>query len=246
VRAARLRPGTHGLGPRIGATGAAVLLTTAVAIGYELSREGFSLAALPALMLFYGGSTAIIVAFSVWTADEIGLPSLLVLSDATPREQVVRWLALGLGMGVCLAVASVALTRGSEAPLQPWFWRRIQTPIGAALFSARAALLEETFFRLFLIPFLISVTLRMRPVRHRLTLGGGTARAVREPAQARPAMLWIVCVLASLMFGLAHPFNPLGAVLLGPLLAIAYLWGGWESAVTAHFVANAILFAVYY
>jgi membrane protease YdiL (CAAX protease family) len=54
------------------------------------------------------------------------------------------------------------------------------------------------------------------------------------------------CVLSSAMFGLAHPFNSIGAAVLAPLLAIAYLWGGWESSVTAHFVANVILFSLYY
>jgi len=246
LRVGRLGPGTGVTWTRIQATAGAVALTTAVAIAYEILRAGFTAGALPTLLLFYGGSAAIIIAFSVWTAAEIGLPSLLALSQLPWRERVARWVVLGLGLGVVLALASIALSRGAEAPLQPWFWRRIQTPVGAALFSARAALLEETFFRLFLIPFLVSVALRARPVRHRLKLAGGSARAVHDRAQAGTLLIIVACALSSVMFGLAHPFNPVGAVLLGPLLAIAYLWGGWESAVTAHFVANSILFVVYY
>jgi len=246
VSFARLGSGNGATWVRVSAAAGATAATTGIAIAYEAFRQGFSLATLPTLVLFYGGTAAIIIAFSVWTAAEIGLPSFLVLSQLPSRERWVRWLLLGVGFGCVLAAASVALRGGEDAPLQPWFWRRIQTPLGAALFSARAALLEETFFRLFLIPFLVSVALRARPVRHRLKLANGSAHAVHDGRQAGVVMVVAACVLSSAMFGLAHPFNPVGAVLLAPLLAIAYLWGGWESSVTAHFVANVIVFSIYY
>lgn len=243
---ARLGSGTAANWTRVRAAAVATAATTAIAIAYEVIRQGFSAAALPPLLLFYGGSAAIIIAFSVWTAAEIGLPSFLILSELSARERWARWLLLGVGLGCALAAASIALGGGAETPLQPWFWRRIQTPLGAVLFSARAALLEETFFRLFLIPFLVSVALRARPVRDRLELANGSAHAVREGRQAGVLLVIAACALSSAMFGLAHPFNPLGAVVLAPLLAIAYLWGGWESSVTAHFIANVILFSLYY
>ncbi len=242
----RLGAGTGATWARVRAAAAATAATAAIAVAYEVFRQGFNLSALPPLLLFYGGSAAIIIAFSVWTATEIGLPSFLALSQLSSRERLVRWLFLGVGLGTVLAAASVALSGGAETPLQPWFWRRIQTPLGAALFSARAAMLEETFFRLFLIPFLVSVALRARPVRHRLELANGSAQAVHADRQAGALVVVIACLVSSAMFGLAHPFNPLGAVVLAPLLAIAYLWGGWESSVTAHFIANVILFSLYY
>lgn len=225
---------------------AAVGLTAFTAVAYEASRDAFDPSSVPPLLLFYGGSAAIIVAFSVWTAAEIGLPSFLVLSSISWPQRAGRWLVLGVGLGLVMAAASVALSGGAEAPLQPWFWRRIQTPLGAALFSARAALLEETFFRLFMIPFLASVAMRARPRRQRLKLRSGPAEATREAASAGPLLVTAACVLSSLMFAIAHPFNPLGAVALAPLLAVAYLWGGWESSVTAHFFTNMILFQFYY
>lgn len=243
---ARLGSGTATNWTRIRAAVGATTATTAIAIAYEVVRQGFGLAALPPLLLFYGGSAAIIIAFSVWTAAEIDLPSFLVLSELPTRERWVRWLLFGVGFGGVLAAASIALGGDAETPLQPWFWRRIQTPLGAVLFSARAALLEETFFRLFLIPFLMSVALRARPVRYRLELANGSAHTVQEGHQAGVWLVIAACAVSSAMFGLAHPFNPLGAVVLAPVLAIAYLWGGWESSVTAHFIANVILFSLYY
>lgn len=242
----RLGVGTGATWTRIRAAAVATAATTVVAIAYEVFRQGIGLSALPPLLLFYGGSAAIIIAFSVWTAAEIGLPSLLVLSQLPARERLLRWMVFGVGLGLVLAAASVALRGDAETPLQPWFWRRIQTPLGAALFSARAALLEETFFRLFLIPFLVSVVLRARSVRTRAEVANGRAQVVQERRQASAIVIIAACALSSAMFGLAHPFNSIGAAVLAPLLAIAYLWGGWESSVTAHFVANVILFSLYY
>ena len=233
-------------GVRMRAAALAVGVTTAIAIAYEALRQDLTAGSALALLLFYGGSTAIIIAFSVWTATDIGLPSLLCLSTLDTRSRLVRWVILGVGLGFVLAGASVLLSGGADSPLQPWFWRRIQTPLGVALFSARAALLEETFFRLFLIPFLVSVALRSRAPRHRLELRSGNARATRAAVVAGPLLILLACTMSSAMFGLAHPFNPVGAVALAPLLAVAYLWGGWESSVTAHFVANMILLQFYY
>lgn len=243
----------HRLGADVATLGArfrgallAVLATVSVSVSYEFVREGLALPALLAVVVFYGGTAGIIIAFSLWTAPDVGLPGLLSLADEPIGHRLMRWCVFGLGLGLLLAGGSVALSGGADTPLQPWFWRRIQTPGGAALFSARAALLEETFFRLFLIPFLASVALRMRPRRHRLRLREGTAQAVIDRPVASPVLIAVVVLVSSLMFGVVHPFNPVGAVLLGPLLAVAYLWGGWESAVTAHFLANMILFQFYY
>ena len=245
VSFARLGAGKDARWVRIRAAAAATVVTAAVAIAYEAFRQGLTMATLAPLLLFYGGSAAVIIAFSVWTAAEIGLPSFLVLSQLPLRERLLRWLLLGVGLGFVLAAASVALSSGAAGP-RPWFWRLIQTPLGATMFSARTALLEETFFRLFLIPFLVSVAMRARPAHYRLRLARGSGRAVQEGRRAGLPTIVAACVLSSAMFGLAHPFNPLGALVSAPVLACAYLWGGWESAVTAHFLANVILFSFYY
>jgi len=241
----RLGSGVAEPWPRARATLGAVAVTTAIAIAYELFR-GSPIAVVPTLLLFYGGSAGIITAFAVWTSAASGLPSLLALSCLTGRQRLARWGLLGIGLGGALAAASVALSGGADSPLQPWFWRPIQTPLGAVLFSARAALLEETFFRLFLIPLLVSLAMRGRPVRYRLQLTGGNAQAVQDRAPVSGTVVLVATVLSSGLFGLAHPFNPVGAMMLAPTLAVAYLWGGWESAVTAHFTANLLLFSFFY
>jgi membrane protease YdiL (CAAX protease family) len=72
-------------------------------------------------------------------------------------------------------------------------------------------------------------------------------RATRsQDRRPSAAVLAGAVLVSSFLFGLAHPFSPLLAMLLGPTLAVAYLRGGWESAVLAHFIANWIVFAVYF
>lgn len=246
----RLEPagaGRIGVRGRLVATAAAVLVTTLVCAASEATAGPPDAVALATIVGFYLATAGIITAFAVWTAEELGLPSLLMLSAAGPGERLRRLAMYGLGIGVLVSLVSLLLTGDQGAVLRPWFWRRIQTPVDTLLFSARAAFLEETFFRLFLIPFLGSMAVRTRRPRYRLRLRDGTVRATRtaERRLSLPLLLGAVAG-SSLLFGLAHPFNPLSAILLAPLLALAYLRGGWESAVLAHLVSNWLVFSVYF
>lgn len=225
---------------------AAVALTVAVATGYEVYSGQASGAALLAVAGFYFATVATIMGFAVWTAAELNLPSLLVLQAASIGQRCRTLLLWGAGIGVPLAIASVALTGGSEAALRPWYWQRIQTGAGTALFAARGAMLEELFFRLFLIPLLVSMVQRARAPRYRVRLQDGRARIRRDSAAPAAWVVPAAVVLASVLFGLAHPGNPFAAMTLAPLLALSYLRGGWESAVAAHFVANWLVFFFYF
>lgn len=235
----------------VAAAAGAILLTAGVAALYETYTGQAEGGALAAVVAFYGLTSGLIIAFSVWNAHELGMPSFLFLSGRSPAQQAGALLIWGFGVGVLLAIASVLLSGGAAADgapaLQPWFWRRIQTPTGVALFAARAALLEESFFRLFLIPCLVAVVQRTRRPRYRFSMRGGRAR-IRQEEMAEPPV-WVIAaavVASSLMFGLAHPFGPVAAVALAPLLALSYLRGGWESAVSAHFLANWLVFTFYF
>ena len=231
---------------RSAAVAAYVTLMVFVALAYETYTGSLTPTTFLPIVGFYIATSGIITTFAVWTANEITLPSLLILSPLPALTRWTRWGIYGVGIGIVLCIGSIMLSSGETVALRPWFWRRIQTPLGTVLFSARAALLEETFFRLFMIPFLVSIVVRMRPHRYQLRLEGGAARAVTmKPKPSR----WVIAaavLISSLLFGLAHPFNPVPAMLLAPLLAVSYLRGGLESAVTAHFIANMILFSVYF
>jgi len=217
-----------------------------VALAYETFTGSLTPATFLTIVGFYVATSGIITSFAVWTASEVGLPSLLVLSPLPARMRWIRWAVYGVGVGLLLCIGSIVLSGGDSVALRPWFWRRIQTPLGTALFSARAALLEETFFRLFMIPFLVSIVVRLRPRKHRLRLQDGAARVITtRPKPSRPTVAAAV-LISSVLFGLAHPFDPVPAMLLAPLLALSYLRGGWESAVTAHMIANLIVFSVYF
>lgn len=228
-------------------TASAVVLVTAVGAGYEAVIGRLTSTPMLTIVAFYAASSGIIISFAVWTAREVGLPSFLVLQAGTARERWLRLLVHGVGMGIVLSVASATLAANGQAGvLRPWFWRQIQTPVGSVLVAARSALLEETFFRLFLVSFLVSVGLRMRPRRYRLRVRGGSAQVTETIPEPWRWLVLAAVLVSSLLFGLVHVFNPVPAMLLGPFLAHSYLRGGWESAVVAHFVANWLVFALYY
>lgn len=234
-------------GRRALAVALCVLVTTAITVGGEVLAGRVDAVAFWPISLFYLTTAGAIMAFAVWTARELGLPSLLLFEPIAPARRAVRLAVYGLGVGLVLSVASVLLAGDGDSALRPWFWQRIQSQPGIVLFSARAALLEETFFRLFLIPALVALAQRTRRPRYRIRLRDGALRASRrEPG---PPSSWTIvgaALVSSLLFGLAHPFNPLAAILLGPLLAFSYLRGGWESAVLAHFTANWLVFSFYF
>ncbi len=231
------------------AAGAAALVGAAAALAVGMEASGGGLAPRPAVAiavsyLFVG---APIVGFGVWAAVRFELPTFATLAPGRCAHRLVEPVAVGLAVGLLVSAASVALAGGDvDQPWRPWFWRRIQTPGGAALLAGHAAVVEETFFRLFLIPFVVSLVQRLRPRRLRLRVRDGRAR-VSAPAAARPrAAVAAAVVVSSLLFGLAHPFNALPAALLAPLLAYAYLRAGVEAAVLAHFLADMVVFVLYF
>lgn len=235
---------------RVLLTASAVLLITAVAVGQVAIIWRIDTRTFLTIVGFYATTIGIIVAFAVWTAGEVGLPSFLLLESLSGSQRWLRLLVHGVGMGVLVSLASVALAGSGEAGvLRPWFWRQIQSPAGATLMAARSALLEESFFRLFLIPFLVSVLLRAGSRRYRLRVRHGSAQMSETRPERPEASRWVVlCAVlgSSFLFGLAHVFNPVPAMLLGPFFAHSYLRGGWESAVLAHFVANWLVFVFYF
>lgn len=229
---------------RIVATSAVVLLTTVVSTWYEVEQGRMTTTSLAAIFGFYLVTSGIITFFAVHTAGRLGLPSLLVLRDESAARRWGRLLAWGAGLGVAMSVASGALTVDpTSSALRPWFLRPVETSWDNFLLSAKAALLEETFFRLFLIPFLISLVMGSRRPRVRLRLENGSAQAEIEPVRRARWMVVGALLVSALLFGGVHPFNPVPAVIFGTALGVAYLKGGWESAVLAHFLANYLVFA---
>lgn len=228
------------------AVAAAVVITVAVATAYEAYAGQVAGPALVAVAGFYLATAGTVMGFAVWTAGDLQLPSLLVLAPLSAGERWRRILVWGVAMGVVLAVASVLLAGAGGPALRPWYWQRIQTLAGTTLFAARGALLEEAFFRLFLIPFLVSMVVRARAPRYRVRLREGRASIRQDPRQPGVWVVPAAVLLSSLLFGLAHPGNPLAAMTLAPGLAVAYLRGGWESAALAHFLANWLVFTIYF
>ncbi len=228
-------------------TGGAIALTSVIAVTQPLLAGRIPPGGLVTVVAFYLAVSSIIIAFSVWTATDLGLPTFLLARPMKTRDRMAKLLAHGVATGLVLSVASVALAGPVEGGvLRPWFWRQIQTPGGVLLLSANAALLEESFFRLFLIPFMVSIVARMQRHRFSVRVRGGRAHVTHTRPEPSKWVIFGAVLVSSVLFGLAHVFNPVAAMLLGPFLAHSYLRGGWESAVLAHFVADLVVLGFYF
>jgi membrane protease YdiL (CAAX protease family) len=82
--------------------------------------------------------------------------------------------------------------------------------------------------------------------RPRFGFETGPSAARYVPVRTPRRMVFIALLVSAFMFGMAHSTNPVAATLFGVVLGISYLRGGWESAVTAHFLGNYLLFTGIY
>tara|TARA_B100001179_G_scaffold132325_1_gene94955 strand:+ start:104 stop:577 length:474 start_codon:yes stop_codon:yes gene_type:complete len=152
-------------------------------------------------------------------------------------------LIYGIGGGLLIYLTNSALYLTAEsAEFRPAQVYNLDNELKVFALSARAALSEETMYRLFAIPFLVSLGMRFygwRPrFRFELLASKSSTEAVRPPQ----IMVLAVVLCSALSFGMAHTNNPVAAFMFGLLLGVSFLRGGWESAVTAHFLGNYLLF----
>ena len=227
---------------------AVVVLGSSAAVAYELNFGRFSPRSVPIFVVSILGSFALITSFAVWTAARLRLPTSLFFFDLPVSRRWARFLGYGVGLGILIFLTNRAVYLTSATrPLRPWYVANIDSHVGLFVLAARSALLEETFFRLFGIPFIASLVMRaLYGWRPRMSFD---RKLASDPVDSMdpPRVVLVVAVIASaLLFGLHHPFYPLPAVAFGLTLGVIYLRAGWESAVVAHFLGNYLLFAWIY
>lgn len=200
------------------------------------------------MLVVFSFAFGITAAFAVWTAGSFGMPSFLLLAPISARARWMRFGVYGIGTGLVIYLTNNALylTTTAGAPFRPTGVYELQNHMQVFALSARAAFSEETMFRLFAIPFLVSIGMRFYGWRPTFGFESGPSAPPREPMQPPRRLLLIALLVSAAMFGMAHNTNPLAATAFGVVLGIAYLKGGWESAVTAHFLGNYLLFARLY
>ena len=225
-----------------------VVLGTAATIAYELNFGRFTSRSVPIFAVSILGSFALITSFAVWTAARLKLPTSLFFFDLPVSRKWLRFLGYGVGLGILIYLTNRAVYLTSTAePMRPWYIANIDSQVGLFVLAARSALLEETFFRLFGIPFIASLVMRvLYGWRPRMSLDRKLTSDPVDGMEPPGAVLVLAVVASALLFGLHHPFYPLPAVAFGLTLGVIYLRAGWESAVVAHFLGNYLLFAGIY
>jgi membrane protease YdiL (CAAX protease family) len=224
----------------------ALLSSLAVVLDWVARTQRPGDLSVPWMMVVFSFAFAITAAFAVWTAGSLGLPSFLLLAPISGRARWARFGVFGVGTGLLIYFTNKMYLTTAGAPLQPTPVYELENHLQVFALSARAAFSEETMFRLFAIPFLVSVGMRFYGWRPSFGFESGPSAPPREPVQVPRRLLLVALLVSAAMFGLAHTTNPLAATAFGVVLGIAYLRGGWESAVTAHFLGNYLLFAFLY
>ena len=201
---------------------------------------------LPLALVVFFAAFCIMAAFAVWIATSLGLPSFLLLSQLSSRRKWLRFAVYGVGGGFLIYLTNRVYLAIAGAPFPPDPVYGLDNHLKVFTLSARAAFSEETMFRLFAIPFLVSLGMRFYGWRPRFGFESGPEARPAVPIRPPKRLVLIALLVSALMFGVAHGTNPVAASLFGLVLGVAFLRGGWESAVTAHFLGNYLLFAGMY
>ena len=220
-----------------------MLSAVAMVLDWGVRPNRTELPALPLALAVFFVAFSIMVGSAVWLASSLQLPSFLLLSELSRRQRWLRYLIYGIGGGLLIYLTNSALYLTAEsAEFRPAQVYNLDNELKVFALSARAALSEETMYRLFAIPFLVSLGMRFygwRPrFRFELLASKSSTEAVRPPQ----IMVLAAMLCSALLFGMAHTNNPVAAFTFGLLLGVSFLRGGWESAVTAHFLGNYLLF----
>lgn len=209
--------------------------------GVRPSRAG--LPALPLALAVFFLAFTIMVGSAVWLASALQLPSFLLLSQLSRHERWLRYLIYGIGGGFFIYLTNGALYLTAEtAEFRPAQVYSLDNGLQVFTLSARAALAEETMYRLFAIPFLVSVGMRFYGWRPRFRFKSLSWRAPADAVRPPQMMVLAAILVSAVLFGMAHTNNPVAASMFGVLLGVSFLRGGWESSVTAHFLGNYLLF----
>jgi len=220
-----------------------LLSAVAMVLDWGVRPNRTELPALPLALAVFFVAFSIMVGSAVWLASSLQLPSFLLLSELSRRQRWLRYLIYGIGGGLLIYLTNSALYLTAEsAEFRPAQVYNLDNELKVFALSARAALSEETMYRLFAIPFLVSLGMRFYGWRPRFRFELLASKSSTEGVRPPRIMVLAAMLCSALLFGMAHTNNPVAAFTFGLLLGVSFLRGGWESAVTAHFLGNYLLF----
>jgi len=170
----------------------------------------------------------------IFFASKNGFITLISASLMPFRKKILQFLLYGLLGGIVLGcINTVVFKLSLDSSNLPEWLNSFKSIKDTFVLSVRAALMEETIFRLFLFS---GITWFSLLILHKLLK--------KEKHQLFMTSIIIGIVVSSLSFGLMHGSGFLYSSFMGVLLCIIYYKGGFESAIIAHFMGNFISFSI--
>ena len=186
-----------------------LLSALAMVLDWGVRPNRAELPVLPLALAVFFVAFAIMVGSAVWLASSLQLPSFLLLSELSRRQRWLRYLIYGIGGGFLIYLTNSALYLTTEtAEFRPAQVYNLDNELKVFALSARAALAEETMYRLFAIPFLVSVGMRFYGWRPRFRFESLSSGALAEGVRPPQMMVLAAMLVSALLFGMAITTTP--------------------------------------
>jgi len=167
-------------------------------------------------------------------ADKVQLIGLLANAKIKFNNKMKKFILYGFLVGILLGVFNTFVYfQVKDSPNLPNWLRTFHNLYDTFILSARASLMEETIFRLFLFSLLVWGGMKLRE-----------KWKIFEKGLDYKTAIIIAIIVSSGLFGVMHGAGFIIASIAGVILAIVYWQGGWESCVIAHFIGNFMAFSI--
>lgn len=225
----------------------ATLVTSLMALPYALSLvKGSGVIITPVLVIAQIVQAGILFSLAIYFGLRmskklgLGLPiveGLLNKENQKENIKLILWPSIGLGVLVAVLIIIFSVPFGSLS--LDFLKAEIAVPVWKSfLISFYGGIAEEVLLRLFLMTFIIWITLKIRST---------------SEGKATNAGIWLAIIVSSVIFGLGHlsitssltaitPIVIIRAIVLNGIGGIIFGWLYWkkglESAMISHFSAD--------
>jgi|Deesub1362A_J573_1020465.scaffolds.fasta_scaffold11512_1 membrane protease YdiL (CAAX protease family) len=198
-------------------------------LGLTKNLNGYLVYIILYFCLFFGTSF-----IGLKLADKVQLIGLLTNAKIKLNDKMKKFIIYGILIGILLgALNTFIYFQVKNSPNLPEWLKTFHGVYDTFILSARASLMEETIFRLFLFSLLVWGGMKVRE-----------KWKIFEKGLNYKTVVIIAIIVSSGLFGVMHGSGFIIASIAGVILAIVYWKAGWESCVIAHFIGNFMAFSI--